>query len=90
MGLPIILQCEVSEDAAQVSWFKDVVELFCRTGLDMKRDGRLRKLIIHSAKVSDSGLYTCSLANDAVTFHVDVEGDWLVLFEDLLGGRHKI
>ncbi|XP_029314428.1 obscurin-like protein 1 isoform X2 [Cottoperca gobio] len=73
MGCPIVLQCEVSDPVAQVSWFKDEVELFCKTGLDMKRDGSLRKLIIHSAKVSDSGLYSCSLADDVVTFQVDVE-----------------
>ncbi|XP_049449257.1 obscurin-like protein 1 isoform X13 [Epinephelus fuscoguttatus] len=73
VGCPIMLQCEVSDPVAQVSWFKDEVELFCRTGLDMKRDGSLRKLIIHSAKVSDSGLYSCSLADDVVTYHVDIE-----------------
>ncbi|XP_035860408.1 obscurin-like protein 1 isoform X7 [Sander lucioperca] len=73
IGCPIILQCKVSDPLAQVSWFKDELELFCKTGLDMKRDGTLRKLIIHSAKVSDSGLYSCSLADDVVAFHVDVE-----------------
>lgn len=79
-GCPIILQCEVSDPIAQVSWFKDEVQFFCKTGLDMKRDGNLRKLIVNSAKVSDSGLYACSLADDVVTFHVEVEGDFLVLF----------
>uniref|UniRef100_A0A3Q3ENL4 Ig-like domain-containing protein n=1 Tax=Labrus bergylta TaxID=56723 RepID=A0A3Q3ENL4_9LABR len=79
VGCPIILQCEVSDPASQVSWFKDEVELFCKTGLDMKRGGSVRKLMIHSAKVSDAGLYSCSLADDVVTFHVDVEGDLLVL-----------
>ncbi|XP_036965246.1 obscurin-like protein 1 isoform X9 [Acanthopagrus latus] len=73
IGCPIILQCEVSDPVAQVSWFKDEVELFCRTGLDMKRDGSLRKLMINSAKVSDSGLYSCSLIDDVVTFHVEIE-----------------
>ncbi|XP_033965419.1 obscurin isoform X4 [Pseudochaenichthys georgianus] len=73
MGRQIVLQCEVSDPVAQVSWFKDEVELFCKTGLDMKRDGSQRKLMIHSAKVSDSGLYSCSLADDVVTFQVDVE-----------------
>ena len=77
IGCPIILQCKVSDPLAQVSWFKEEMELFCKTGLDMKRDGTLRKLIIHSAKVSDSGLYSCSLADDVVAFHVDVEGDFL-------------
>lgn len=81
-GCPIILQCEVSDPVAQVSWFKDKVELYCKTGLDMKRDGSLRKLMIQSAKVSDSGLYSCSLTDDVVTFHVDVEGDFLVFSFD--------
>ncbi|XP_047227172.1 obscurin-like protein 1 isoform X2 [Girardinichthys multiradiatus] len=73
IGSPIILQCEVSDPAAQVFWFKNEVELFSKTGLDMKRNGTLRKLIIHSAKVSDSGLYSCSLTDEAVTFQVDIE-----------------
>ncbi|XP_063743426.1 obscurin-like protein 1 isoform X2 [Eleginops maclovinus] len=73
MGGQIVLQCEVSDPVAQVSWFKDEVEIFCKTGLDMKRDGSLRKLMIHSAKVSDSGLYSCSFADDVVTFQVDIE-----------------
>ncbi|KAK2839511.1 hypothetical protein Q5P01_013251 [Channa striata] len=72
-GSPIILQCEVSDPLAQVSWFKDASELFCKTGLDMNRDGSFRKLMINSAKVSDSGLYSCRLADDTVTFHVDIE-----------------
>uniref|UniRef100_H2SES7 Obscurin-like protein 1 n=1 Tax=Takifugu rubripes TaxID=31033 RepID=H2SES7_TAKRU len=69
IGCPIILQCEVSDPAAQVSWFKDGGELYCKTGLDMKRDGSMRKLIIQSAKLSDSGIYGCSLTDDVVTFH---------------------
>lgn len=77
VGCPIILQCEVSDPAVQVSWFKDELELYCKTGLDMKRDGTLRKLIIQSAKVSDSGLYSCRLTDDIVTFRVEVEGDFL-------------
>lgn len=77
VGCPIILQCEVSDPVAQVSWFKDGVEVYCKTGLDMKREGSLRKLLIQSAKVSDSGLYSCTLTDDVVTFLVDIEGDYL-------------
>lgn len=78
VGCPIVLQCEVSDPGAQVSWAKDEVELFCKTGLDMKRDGHLRKLMVHSAKLSDTGVYSCSLADDAVTFNVDVQGEVFV------------
>ncbi|XP_036065558.1 obscurin-like [Oryzias melastigma] len=73
IGCPIILQCEVSDPAAQVSWCKDGTELFSKTGFDMKRHGRLRKLMIHSAKACDSGVYDCRLLDDTVTYHVDVK-----------------
>lgn len=66
----------MSDNCAQVSWFKDEVELYCKTGLDMKRNGTQRKLIVQSAKVWDSGVYSCRLVDDVVTFHVDVEGDF--------------
>lgn len=66
----------MSDVCAQVSWFKDEAELYCKTGLDMKRNGTLRKLIVQSAKVSDSGVYRCRLVDDVVTFRVDVEGDF--------------
>uniref|UniRef100_A0A3B3Z956 Ig-like domain-containing protein n=1 Tax=Periophthalmus magnuspinnatus TaxID=409849 RepID=A0A3B3Z956_9GOBI len=75
VGSPIVLQCQVSEPAAQVTWARDQVELFCRTGLDMKRDGCVRKLMVHCAKPSDAGLYSCSLAQDVVTFRVHVQGE---------------
>lgn len=77
IGCPIILQCEVSDPAAQVSWCKDGTELFSKTGFDMKRHGRLRKLMIHSAKACDSGVYDCRLLDDTVTYHVDVKGDYV-------------
>ncbi|XP_072301444.1 obscurin-like protein 1 isoform X8 [Eucyclogobius newberryi] len=73
VGAPIVLQCQVSEAAAQVTWAKDHMELFCRTGLDMKRDGCLRKLMVHCAKLCDAGTYSCSLAHDVVTFSVRVQ-----------------
>lgn len=77
VGCPIILQCEVLDPAAQVSWFKDGGELYCKTGLDMKRAGSMRKLIIQSAKLSDCGIYSCGLNDDVVTFLVDIKGDFL-------------
>ncbi|CAL9689685.1 unnamed protein product [Knipowitschia caucasica] len=72
-GAPIVLQCQVSEVAAQVTWSKERVELFCRTGLDMKREGCVRKLLVHCAKPSDAGMYSCSLSGDVVTFIVAVQ-----------------
>ncbi|KAK0147315.1 Obscurin [Merluccius polli] len=73
VGSPIMLQCELQDTVAQVTWCKDGVELYSKTGLDMKRNGRLRMLTIHSAKASDSGLYSCCLSLDVVSFQVEVQ-----------------
>ena len=79
VGSPVVLQCKLQDPVAQVSWCKDGVELYSKTGLDMIRNGHVRKLVINSAKASDSGLYSCCLALDVVTFQVEVQGDCCVV-----------
>ncbi|XP_047011820.2 obscurin isoform X9 [Ictalurus punctatus] len=71
-GCPIILQCEISESAAQVSWFKDGVPLLQETGLDIKSEGTMRALIIQSAELKHSGMYSCEAGDDRIAFKVDV------------------
>ncbi|XP_026768344.3 obscurin-like protein 1 isoform X5 [Pangasianodon hypophthalmus] len=71
-GCPIILQCEISESAAQVSWFKDGVPLLQETGLDIKSEGTMRALIIQSAELKHSGTYSCEAGDDRIAFKVDV------------------
>lgn len=75
-GCPIILHCEISESAAQVSWFKDGVPLLQETGLDIKSHGTMRSLIIQSAELKHSGVYSCEAADDHIAFRVDVAGDF--------------
>ncbi|XP_058247679.1 obscurin-like protein 1 isoform X1 [Hemibagrus wyckioides] len=71
-GWPIILQCEISESTTQVSWFKDGVPLLPETGLDIKSEGTMRALIIHSAELKHSGMYSCEAGDDHIAFRVDV------------------
>ncbi|XP_070978840.1 obscurin isoform X21 [Oncorhynchus clarkii lewisi] len=73
IGTPIVLQCELSDPLAQVCWSKDEIKLFPKTGLDIQSEANVKRLVIHSAELSDSGLYCCSLADDAMTFKVDVQ-----------------
>ncbi|KAM9483878.1 obscurin isoform 18-T22 [Salvelinus alpinus] len=73
IGTPIVLQCELSDPLAQVCWSKDEMKLFPKTGLDIQSEANVKRLVIHSAELSDSGLYCCSLADDAMTFKVDVQ-----------------
>ncbi|XP_073769146.1 obscurin isoform X33 [Danio rerio] len=71
-GCPIILQCEISDPTAQVSWLKDGVELQQQSGLDIQSEGTMRKMIIHSAELKHSGVYSCEAVDDLIAFKVDV------------------
>ncbi|KAL0184739.1 hypothetical protein M9458_020435, partial [Cirrhinus mrigala] len=71
-GCPIILQCEISDPTAQVSWLKDGVELQQDSGLDIQSEGTMRKMIIQSAEVKHSGVYSCEAVDDRIAFKVDV------------------
>ncbi|XP_059418383.1 obscurin-like isoform X3 [Carassius carassius] len=71
-GCPIILQCEISDCTAQVSWLKDGVELQQDSGLDIQSEGTMRKMIIQSAELKHSGVYSCEAVDDCIAFKVDV------------------
>ncbi|XP_019910061.2 obscurin-like protein 1 isoform X2 [Esox lucius] len=73
VGSPIVLQCELSDSTGQVCWSKDDMKLFTKAGLDIQSEANVRRLVVHSAELSDSGLYCCSLADDAITFKVDIQ-----------------
>uniref|UniRef100_A0A8C1EX97 Obscurin-like protein 1 n=1 Tax=Cyprinus carpio carpio TaxID=630221 RepID=A0A8C1EX97_CYPCA len=71
-GCPIILQCEISDPTAQVSWLKDGVELLQDSGLDIQSEGTIRRMIIQSAELKNSGVYSCEAVDDCIAFKVDV------------------
>ncbi|XP_062390117.1 obscurin-like protein 1 isoform X1 [Sardina pilchardus] len=71
-GCPIVLQCEISDPTAQVSWFKDGNQVLPIGGLDILSEGTFRTLIIQSAELSHSGAYTCHSEDDRIAFKVDV------------------
>ncbi|XP_036425758.1 obscurin isoform X3 [Colossoma macropomum] len=71
-GCPIVLQCEISDPTAQVSWLKDGVPLLQQAGLDIQSEGTMRTMIIHSAELKHSGVYSCETRDDRIAFKVDV------------------
>ncbi|XP_012689426.2 obscurin-like protein 1 isoform X8 [Clupea harengus] len=73
VGQPIVLKCGISDHKAEVSWYKDREQLSGKHGLTMETEGKERKLIVASAHLSDSGHYSCAVADDAVSFKVDVQ-----------------
>lgn len=76
VGKPLELECNVADSSAPVSWYKDGVKLFLQNGWDIQNNGTLRKLIIPSAELLHSGLYSCETADDTIHFNVDIKGDF--------------
>uniref|UniRef100_A0A8C9RNX2 Obscurin like cytoskeletal adaptor 1b n=1 Tax=Scleropages formosus TaxID=113540 RepID=A0A8C9RNX2_SCLFO len=72
-GSPIVLQCEISDPAAEVCWYKDGIQLHPQNGLDIQSEGNRRTLTVLSAEISNSGLYSCITEDDAIEFLVDIK-----------------
>ncbi|XP_070786390.1 obscurin-like protein 1a [Enoplosus armatus] len=73
-GHAIVLYCEISHPVAKVSWFKDGKELQVTDDLNIQSDGNMRRIVIHSADASHSGVYTCETSGDVIKFNVEVAG----------------
>ncbi|KAM3916614.1 obscurin-like protein 1 isoform 2-T2 [Leptodactylus fuscus] len=69
-GEPMVLSCEVSRENARVRWYKDGVEVEESDNIKVESDGRIRRLVIHSAEAQDSGEYVCDAGDDAVFYSV--------------------
>ncbi|XP_072556525.1 obscurin-like protein 1 isoform X4 [Paramormyrops kingsleyae] len=88
-GCPIILQCEISDSAAKVWWYKDGMQLHQKLGLDIQSDGNIRKLTVQSAEISHSGVYSCGAVDDAIAFKVDVQAPPVKFSDVPEAQRHK-
>lgn len=78
-GCPVQLQCEASETAAQVHWHKDGERLLETSEYEIQTSEKLRELVIQSAEVRHSGLYSCEATDNHIQFKVDVAGDLSIL-----------
>ncbi|KPP71884.1 hypothetical protein Z043_109162, partial [Scleropages formosus] len=88
-GCPIVLQCEISDPSAQVSWYKDGILLDLKAGIDIKSEGTSRTLVIQSADFSRSGVYICKTADDISEFYVDVKEPPVTFVEIPEESRHR-
>uniref|UniRef100_A0A7N8YG62 Obscurin like cytoskeletal adaptor 1b n=1 Tax=Mastacembelus armatus TaxID=205130 RepID=A0A7N8YG62_9TELE len=75
-GKALELECEVADSTVPVCWYKDGVKLSPQNGLDIQSNGMLRRLVIPSAELLHSGLYSCETADDTIHFTVDIKGDF--------------
>ncbi|XP_017571264.1 obscurin-like protein 1a isoform X2 [Pygocentrus nattereri] len=71
-GEAVVLELEVSRENAEVCWMKDGVKVEESSNITIHVDGLIRKLIIHSPALADSGLYTCNATDDTVDFQVKI------------------
>uniref|UniRef100_A0A3B5QHC0 Obscurin like cytoskeletal adaptor 1b n=1 Tax=Xiphophorus maculatus TaxID=8083 RepID=A0A3B5QHC0_XIPMA len=69
-GSPIALRCALSDPSGQVSWYKDGRKLLAQSGVAIHE--KLRELVIQSAEVRHSGLYSCEATDNHIQFKVDV------------------
>lgn len=76
VGKLLELDCEVADSTMPVCWYKDGVKLLPQKGWNIQSNGTLRRLIIPSAEVLHSGLYSCETSDDTIHFTVDIKGDF--------------
>uniref|UniRef100_A0A8D3D4Z2 Obscurin like cytoskeletal adaptor 1b n=1 Tax=Scophthalmus maximus TaxID=52904 RepID=A0A8D3D4Z2_SCOMX len=72
-GKALELECEVADSTGPVYWYKDGVRLLPQNGWDIQSTGTLRRLIIPSAELLHSGLYSCETSDDNFHFTVDIK-----------------
>ncbi|XP_008299429.1 obscurin isoform X7 [Stegastes partitus] len=79
VGKPLELECEVADSTVPVCWYKDGKKLNLQSGWDVQSNGTSRRLIIPSAGLLHSGLYSCETSDDTVHFTVDIKAPTLAL-----------
>ncbi|GAA6091828.1 obscurin isoform X13 [Tachysurus ichikawai] len=69
----IVLTTEVTIEHANVSWFRDGIELKEGNKYEMKREGLSHVLIVKSSEAKDTGTYVCQTAEDKMEFQVQIK-----------------
>lgn len=70
----IVLTTVTTTENANVSWFRDGVELKEGNKYEMKREGLSHVLIVKSSEAKDTATYTCQTAEDKMEFQVQIKG----------------
>ncbi|KAM4728162.1 obscurin [Anableps anableps] len=72
-GDDITLQCEVSKPGVCVEWRKGGIVLHPGKKYEMKQEGCIQELCIHSLEPEDSGYYTCDAGEQLTTASLAVQ-----------------
>ncbi|XP_075870110.1 obscurin-like protein 1 isoform X2 [Nelusetta ayraudi] len=68
----LVLSCDVSRPDGAVQWYKDGTEIHTNPDNTIQAEGSKRKVTIHSAKLSDTGTYTCRAGDNVLIFKVNI------------------
>lgn len=69
----ILLECELDDGSADVTWYKNGVEITKDKHMDIQVDGKKRRLIIRKSKLDDEAKYVCKAKGDETEAEVLVE-----------------
>ncbi|XP_034146064.1 obscurin isoform X5 [Esox lucius] len=73
-GETVTLSCTVSEPVATVTWSRNDVAIKAGLKYDLRKNGTLQQLRIHSLEMEDSGTYCCDTGDEKCTVTLTVEG----------------
>lgn len=71
----LVLSCKVSRADGVVQWYRDGTEIQSNNDITIEAKGAERTLTIHSAKLSDTGVYTSRAGDNILIFKVNVRGN---------------
>ncbi|XP_063285407.1 obscurin-like protein 1 isoform X2 [Pelobates fuscus] len=72
-GEKVVLSCEVSRQNAVVRWYKDGERVEESERIMLESDGSLRRLVIVSSQLQDSGEFVCDAGDDSAFYNVTVK-----------------
>uniref|UniRef100_A0A3B4G429 Obscurin-like protein 1 n=1 Tax=Pundamilia nyererei TaxID=303518 RepID=A0A3B4G429_9CICH len=86
----LVLSCEVSRSDGVVKWYKDGTEMQPTNNVTIQAEGTKRKLIIHSAQLSDTATYTSRVGDNVLVFKVNIRPPVTIIYpkEDVHLDRH--
>lgn len=84
-GETVVLACEVAHSSAKGKWIRKGQEVKQSKEVVVETEGTTRRLVLKTAKASDSGAYTYKLPEDEITFNVNVKGKKPILSISLKG-----
>uniref|UniRef100_A0A3B3DV51 Obscurin-like protein 1 n=1 Tax=Oryzias melastigma TaxID=30732 RepID=A0A3B3DV51_ORYME len=86
----LTLSCEVSRADGVVQWYKDGAEIQTSNNITVQAESIKRSLTINSARLSDTGTYTCRAGDSILSFKVNVRPPVMIIYpkEDVHLDRH--